>query len=74
VTRAHGVERRRQFCPRCGQLMFEYYRSPDGHYGLAGDVALEAATEAPKIRCPACGALFLLLDRLSSEGQPIRRL
>lgn len=69
------VERRRQFCLRCGQLMFEYFRSPDGHFGLV------AAPEEPdsgehgrhEVQCPTCGARYRLLDRLSAIGQPIER-
>jgi hypothetical protein len=30
----HGAPR--QFCARGGQTMFEFYRSPDGHFGLGG--------------------------------------
>lgn len=34
MTEAARVVRRRQYCALCGQLMFEFYRSPDGHFGL----------------------------------------
>ncbi|HKS96374.1 MAG TPA: hypothetical protein VJV74_09600 [Terriglobia bacterium] len=69
------VERRRQFCLRCGQMMFEYFRSPDGHFGL---VATPEDTDSGKraeheVRCPTCGARYRLLDRLSAVGQPIER-
>ena len=70
------VERRRQFCLRCGQLMFEYFHSPDGHFGLV-DVAEEAADRSRRnsreVCCPACGARYRLLDRLSAMGQPVER-
>jgi hypothetical protein len=35
VSEPRPVLRRRQYWARCGQLMFEYYCSPDGHFGLA---------------------------------------
>lgn len=70
------VERRRQFCQRCGQLMFEYFRSSDGHFGLV-DVAEEAVNlsrrDQREVHCPACGARYRLLDRLSAMGQPVER-
>jgi DNA-directed RNA polymerase subunit RPC12/RpoP len=71
-----SVERRRQFCARCGQLMFEYFRSPDGHFGLV-DLPNEAeqkrAGRAPEVRCPTCGARYRLLDQLDPMGRPIVR-
>lgn len=69
------VERRRQFCLRCGQLMFEYFRSPDGHFGLV-EVPEEPDSgkrDPHEVRCPTCGARYRLLDRLSAVGQPIER-
>ena len=74
------VERRRQFCLRCGEFMFEFFCSPDGHFGLAGasDVAGpgDSATEdaaGDQVRCPTCGAGYRLLDKLSATGAPIVR-
>ena len=70
------VERRRQFCARCGQLMFEYFRSPDGHFGLvdAPDPReLGSAVGRVGVRCPVCGARYRLLERLNPMGQPVER-
>ena len=70
------VERRHQFCLRCGQFMFEFFHSPDGHFGLAGtsDVAGpdDKATQ-DEARCSKCGAGYRLLDKLSATGAPIAR-
>jgi hypothetical protein len=71
-----SVQRRRQYCLRCNQLMFEYYRSPDGHYGLVevqSHDCEEAGTDEHELRCPACQARYRLLDRLNAMGQPVER-
>lgn len=67
------VARRRQFCVRCGQLMFEFYRSPDGHFGLVGDVGAEASVRGLEVRCPTCQARYRLLERADASGQPMAR-
>jgi hypothetical protein len=70
------VERLRQYCLRCNQLMFEYYRSLDGHFGLVkveGCCLDEAAPGGRELRCPACQARYRLLDRLNAMGQPVER-
>ncbi|MGO8787379.1 MAG: hypothetical protein ACLQVL_08355 [Terriglobia bacterium] len=67
------VVRRRQFCARCGQLMFEFYRSPDGHFGLVGDVGAEASVRGLEVRCPTCDARYRLLERVDAGGQPVAR-
>lgn len=70
------VERRRQFCALCGQVIFDYYRSPDGHFGLvdrAEDGASGGARSYGEVRCTTCGARYRLLDRLSPMGQPVVR-
>jgi DNA-directed RNA polymerase subunit RPC12/RpoP len=64
---------RRQFCARCGQLMFEYFRSPDGHFGLANPLPDAGAEQGTEVRCPTCGARYRLLKQLSSLGQPVER-
>jgi DNA-directed RNA polymerase subunit RPC12/RpoP len=69
-----AVERRRQFCARCGQLMFEFYRSPDGHFGLVGDVGREASQGVAQVRCPTCGARYRLRERVDAMGQPVDRV
>ena len=71
---AFGVVRRRQFCARCGQLMFEFYRSPDGHFGLVGDVGTEASERGLAVRCPTCDARYRLLERVDASGQPVARV
>jgi len=64
------VQRRWQFCTRCGQLIFEFYRSPDGHFGLAGEARGASSSE---VVCPTCGARYRLLERLDALGQPVVR-
>lgn len=71
MEKAVQVERCRQFCARCNQLMFEFYRSPDGHFGLV-DGRVQAAGER-ELCCPTCGARYRLLDRLDARGQPVVR-
>ena len=56
--------------------MFEFFRSPDGHFGLAAqpeDAGTGSATDSREVRCPACGAGYRLLDRVSATGAPIER-
>jgi hypothetical protein len=74
MTDSAGVLRRRQFCARCGQLMFEFYRSPDGHFGLVGATATQATGRGLEVCCSTCGARYRLLDRLDAVGQPVARL
>ncbi len=66
-----NVERCRQFCLRCGQLMFEYFRSSDGHFGLVEGLSAENAPPGSEVRCSTCGAKYRPLDRLNAMGQPI---
>ena len=66
--------RRRQFCARCGQLMFEFYRSPDGHFGLVSDVNTVASWRGTEICCPTCAARYRLLERVDAAGQPVARM
>jgi hypothetical protein len=71
-----SVQRRRQYCLRCSQLMFEYYRPADGHFGLVNpqeEVAVEAATGERVVRCPACRAPYRVLARINAMGQPVER-
>jgi hypothetical protein len=74
MTEAVRVVRRRQFCALCGQLMFEFYRSPDGHFGLVGDVGTEDSARGLQTRCPTCGARYRLLERVDAAGQPVVRM
>ena len=71
---AARVVRRRQYCGRCGQLMFEFYRSPDGHFGLVGEVVVEASARGPAVHCPLCGGRYRLLDRVDAAGQAVARV
>lgn len=73
MTESIRVERRRQFCARCGQMMFEYFRSPDGHFGLVATPEHDEPGCRGEIRCPTCGARYRLLDKLSLMGQPVER-
>jgi hypothetical protein len=76
MTETPSVQRRRQYCLRCNQLMFEYYRSSDGHFGLVNPQAgafVEGTSGRRALRCPACRAPYRLLDRLNAMGQPVER-
>jgi len=73
MAEAVHVVRRRQFCMRCGQLMFEFHRSPDGYFGLIGEVGAEASARGLEVRCPTCGAGYRLLERVDAAGQPVVR-
>jgi hypothetical protein len=74
VKEALHVVRGGQFCVRCGQLMFEFYRSPDGHFGLVGDVRQEESPRGVLVHCPTCGARYRLLDRVDAAGQLVMRM
>jgi len=67
------VQRRRQFCARCGQLMFEYFRSPDGHFGLVNDLPHSDAARPGRVHCSTCGAAYRLRELVNALGQPIER-
>lgn len=74
MNEAPNVARRRQFCALCGQLMFEYFRSPDGHFGLVNSVDPSNFPENEGgVRCQTCGARYRLLDRLNAMGAPVER-
>jgi len=74
MTDSVCVVRRRQYCGRCGQLMFEFYRSPDGHFGMVGDLGAQASARGFEVRCRTCGARYRLLERVDAAGQPVARL
>jgi hypothetical protein len=68
------VARQRQFCGRCGQLMFEFFASPDGHFGVVNDLRrVDNNRESDLVRCSVCGAQYRLLDRLNAIGQAVER-
>jgi hypothetical protein len=54
--------------------MFEFYRSPDGHFGLVGDAGQEASPGGFQVRCPTCGAQYRLLERVNATGRPVDRV
>jgi len=71
------VRRRRQYCGRCNQLMFDYYASLDGHFGLANfaeGVCSTGSSGACEVRCGKCGARYRLLDRLNGMAEPVVRI
>jgi hypothetical protein len=58
-------------------MMFEYYASPDGHFGLAslaGSKAVNGPMSRREIHCLKCGARYRLLDRLDATGQAANRV
>jgi ribosomal protein S27AE len=74
MTDGLNVARRRQFCALCGQLMFEFFSSPDGHFGLVNPVhPVSSSPDYSKVRCPTCGAAYRLLARLNAMGAPVER-
>ncbi|TAM83198.1 MAG: hypothetical protein EPN47_06265 [Acidobacteria bacterium] len=71
------VIHRWQFCSRCNHMMFEYYASPDGHFGLgslSGSKAVEGPAAQREVQCLKCGARYRLLDRLDPMGQAANRV
>ena len=73
MSETTAVLRRRQLCARCGQLMFEYFRSPDGHFGLVDEIARASDERGGEMLCPTCGARYRLLERLDPTGRPVAR-
>jgi len=67
------ARRRRQYCARCNQLMFEYFLSPDGHFGLLSEVGRQGNPNTAEIVCAACGAIYEVLDKVDPTGQPVVR-
>jgi len=67
------VERRRQFCVRCNQLMFEYFVSRDGHFGLVNEPGGEEARRNRETSCAVCGTIYELLDKVDATVQPVVR-
>ena len=68
-----SAQRRRQYCVRCNSFMFEYFLSPDGHFGVVKEVCRKQDDRKAKVVCPACGALYELLDTVDATGQPVAR-
>ena len=67
------AQRRRQYCARCNNMMFEYFLSPDGHFGLVSEVGREEAQRRLEVACRTCGAIYELLDKVDAMGQPVVR-
>ena len=68
-----GAQRRRQYCARCNRLMFEYYVSLDGHFGLLNEVGRKEGCREPEVACATCGAIYEILDKVDATGQPVSR-
>ncbi|MGA2077878.1 MAG: hypothetical protein ABSH52_30695 [Terriglobia bacterium] len=68
-----SAQRRRQYCARCNRLMFEYFLSPDGHFGVVKEVCRKPDGRKPEVVCPTCGAVYELLDTVDATGQPVAR-
>ena len=73
MSETAAVLRRRQHCARCGQVMFEFLASPDGHFGLVDELCRPAGGAGREIRCPTCDAPYRLLERLDATGSPVER-
>jgi len=74
---APRVDHRRQFCSRCNHMMFEFYASADGHFGLAslaGSRQVEGPASSYEVQCLKCGARYRLLDRRGCHGQAVNRI
>jgi hypothetical protein len=70
----HGsAQRRSQYCARCNSLMFEYFLSPDGHFGVLKEVCRKGDGRQAEVVCPTCGAVYELLDTVDATGQPVAR-
>lgn len=62
--------------------MFDFFRSPDGHFGLAsrpysasGIAESGDQPEGPnEVHCPTCQMRYRFLDRVNAMGQPIERV
>ena len=68
-----SAQRRRQYCARCNRMMFEYFLSPDGHFGVVEEVCRKEDGRQPEVVCPTCGAVYELLDIVDPSGQPVAR-
>ncbi len=73
MRKTPSVSRKRQFCGRCGLQIFEFFASPDGHFGLASELTRDSGVKHGDVHCPTCGARYRMLDRISNMGQVVRR-
>jgi transcriptional regulator NrdR family protein len=53
--------------------MFEYFLSPDGHFGLVNGLGGEEARRKREMSCATCGARYELLEKVDATGQPVVR-
>jgi hypothetical protein len=53
--------------------MFEYFLSPDGHFGLVNEVGEEEPNRQGEVSCPTCGARYDLLEKADAMGRPVAR-
>ena len=77
MNEAPRVNHRLQFCSRCNHMMFEYYASADGHFGLvalSGSKEIKGPPSRREVECLKCGAHYRLLDRLDAMGQAANRV
>ena len=77
MKEAPSVNHRWQFCSRCNHMMFEFYASADGHFGLvssSGSRPVEGPASGHAVQCSKCGARYRLLDRLDATGQAVNRI
>jgi hypothetical protein len=54
-------------------MIFEYSRSPDGHFGLVDDLARACSERGAEVHCRTCGARYRLLDRVNAMGHPVAK-
>ena len=74
VSETTVILRRRQYCARCGQLMFEFLFSPDGHFGLVDDVRRPGGKAGDEFSCLICNARYRLLEQLDPTGRVVVRM
>ena len=77
MHKAPHIDHRWQYCSRCNHMMFEFYASSDGHFGLAslsGSKQVEGPRSPREVQCLKCGARYRLLDRLDAMGQAVNRV
>jgi len=54
--------------------MFEFFYSPDGHFGLVDDVRRPAGELGDEVHCPTCDARYKLLEKIDPTGTPVRKV
>lgn len=52
---------------------FEYFLSPDGHFGVLKEVCRKEDRRNAEVVCATCGAVYELLDTVGATGQPVAR-